>query len=173
MATVNQSYGTYTALTVTNLHSLATDVAEPIVGWQSDKIDNQSSVKAIDYEIMVEIAAVDTAPANDKAIYIYAAPCITTDGGTTWKYTDPGDPDEVLDGVEDTCSVGANHNMKLLGVMAYNHQNMLLRGVYFLSNAFGQSMPDGFQIVITNGSGMTFKNADNIVAYRAITQTVA
>jgi len=173
MADIKQAYGSYTALTVTDLHSLATDVAEPYVGWASEKVDNQTSVKATDYEVMVEIAAVNTAPANDKAYYIYAAPCVTTDGGTTWKYCDSGDDSEVLDGNADTVGIGAVHNMKLLGVLAYNHQNMVLNGTFLLSNAFGQSMPDGFQIVIHNASGQTNAAAGNIVAYRAIYQTVA
>ena len=169
---VIQAYGSYTALTVTNLHSLASDDSEPYTGWQSGKVDNQSSVKAIDYEVMVEIAAVNTAPADDKAVYVYAAPCVTTDGGTTWKYTDPGYDDELLDGAEDTCSIGAAHNMKLLGVLSYNHQNMVLNGTFMLSSAFGASMPDGFQIVIHNNAGFTFAGSGNIVAYRAIKQNV-
>lgn len=173
MATATQLYGDYTAITVTNLHSLATDVAEPYVGWQSDRIDNQSSVKALDYEILVQIAAVNTAPANDKCFYIYAAPCITTNGGTTWIHSDAGDDSDVLDGVEGTCGIGTVNNMKLLGVLSYNHQNMDLKGVFNLSNAVGQSMPDGFQIVIHNASGLTTAASGNLVAYRTIKNTIA
>lgn len=173
MAEIKLAYGSYTAMTVTNLHSLATDVAEPYAAWQSAKVDNQSSVKALDYEIMIEIAAVNTAPANDKAIYVYAVPCVSTDGGTTWKYADPGTNGDLLDGAEGTAQVGALHNMKPLGVLNYNTQNMVLNGTFMLSNAFGASLPDGFQIVIHNASGMQLAASGNIVAYRAITQTVA
>ena len=63
MATVNISYGAWTALTVTALQSLASSAT---AGWQSDRIDN-TSTKALDYEIMIKLPMANTAPANDKA----------------------------------------------------------------------------------------------------------
>ena len=35
MTTDNIAYGTYTAMTVTNLQSLANDAVDPFAGWQS------------------------------------------------------------------------------------------------------------------------------------------
>ena len=173
MAERKISYGTYTAMTVTNLHSLATDASAPFGGWQSDKIDNQTTTKAIDYEIMVEIAAVNTAPANDKAVYVYAAPCVTTDGGTTWKYSDNGGNSDLLDGAQGACDISEPNSMLLLGIIPYTVQNTVLNKTFFLSSSTGGSVPDGFQIVIRNSTGMTFAASANIVAYRAITETIA
>lgn len=172
MAEINQKYGSYTALTLTSLNSMASDVTEPYLGWQSDKIDLQTSLKCLDVEIMIELAAVNTAPANDKAVYVYIAPCWTTDGGTTWKYCDPGYGTDLLDGTVGTVNIGANHNMILLGVLNYNYQNMVLNGTFMLSSIF-QYLPDGFQIVIHNAAGFTIAASGNIVAYKPITQLVA
>jgi len=71
MSTDNISYGTYTAMTVTNLQSLAIDTADPFAGWQSARVDNQTTTKAVDYEIQILLSTAATAPANDKAIYVY------------------------------------------------------------------------------------------------------
>src|SRR5712692_4265791 len=88
MATqVTQSYGTYTAMTVTNLQSLASSAT---AGWQSARVDLQTSVQPLDVEIFVKLTTANTAPANDKAMYVYICPMITTDGGTTWLAADQG-----------------------------------------------------------------------------------
>lgn len=170
MATATQNYGTYTAMTVTNLHSLATDTADPFAGWQSDKVDNVASVKAQDYEILVEIAAVNTAPAGNKAVYVYAIPW--TYDGSAWHPADNGTATAPT-GSEGTMNISEPNNMRLLGVLSYTTQNSKLAGVFNLSNAFGSSMPDGFSIAIRNETGMTFAASANIVAYRAIKTDIA
>src|SRR4030042_3779160 len=145
MTTVNQEYGSYTASTVTNLQSLASSAT---AGWQSARIDNQTSVKALDYEIFVKLTTANTAPANDKAMYIYINSAMTTDGGTTWLDSDSGiDPDPV-DGVEGTVHIASPNNLKLLGVLAYTSQEDIVKGNFSLLNAVGGSMPDGFSIII-------------------------
>src|SRR3954452_3575070 len=85
--TNNVSYGSYTAVTVTNLQSLASSAT---AGWQSGRLDNSSSVKALDYQIFVKLTTANTAPANDQSAYVYISPAMTTDGGTTWLQTDQG-----------------------------------------------------------------------------------
>lgn len=169
MANVTQTYGSYTALTSTNLQSLADSAT---AGWQSDRVSNLST-KAEDYLIMVEIAAVNTAPADPKAIYVYAAPCMSTDGGTTWKYVDVGANSDNLDGAEGTVTIAEPNSLKQLGVIPYTTQNMVLNGQFSLKNAFGDSMPDGFQIVIINDSGMQLASSGNIVAYQSIAHAIA
>ena len=80
MAIQNISYGSKTVMTVTNLQSLANSAT---VGWQSDRVSNLST-KAIDYEIFVKLTTANTAPANDRAMYVWMCPFYTTDAGTTW-----------------------------------------------------------------------------------------
>jgi hypothetical protein len=169
MAAVNLAYGNYTAITVTALQSLASSAT---AGWQSARLDNQTSVKALDYEIFVKLTTANTAPANDKAMYVYINSAMTTDGGTTWLDSDSGIDTDPVDGAEGTVNIASPNNLKLLGILAYTSQEDIVKGNFALSNAVGQSMPDGFSIIILNYSGAALSTAC-VVAYRAITKTVA
>lgn len=169
MATTNsQSYGSYTAMTVTNLQSLASSAT---AGWQSARVDNQTSVKALDYEIFVKLTSANTAPANDKAMYVYISPAITTDGGTTWLHADQGTT-TLPTGTEGTTTIASPNDLKLLGVLSYTTQQMVCQGSFLLSSALGQSMPDGFSIIIVNFSGAALSTSC-VVAYRALNITNA
>ena len=167
MSVVNISYGTYTALAVTALQSLA---SSQTVGWKSGLIDNQTSTKALDYEFFIKLTTANTAPANDKAAYIWLCPAITTNGGTTWLYSDGGTATLPTDG-DASYTIANPNNLKLLGVLSYTTQNMTMQGSFNVSNVVGQSIPDGFLIIITNFSGAALSTGC-IVAYRAITQTI-
>jgi len=168
MAIVNIAYGAYTAVTVTALQSLASSAT---AGWRSGLIDNQTSVKAIDYEIFVKLTTANTAPANDKAAYVYVVPAMTTDGGTTWLLSDQGTA-TLPTTSEGTTTIASPNNMKLLGVLSYTTQQMIMQGSFNLSGAVGQSMPDGFDIIITNFTGAALSTAC-VVAYRSITNVIA
>jgi hypothetical protein len=48
---------------------------------------------------------------------------------------------------------------------------MVCQGVFNLSSAVGQSMPDGFSIIIVNYSGAALATGC-VVAYRTIAQTL-
>ena len=171
MATVNIAYGTYVALTVTNLNSLASSAT---AGWQSARIDNQTSVKALDYEITIKLDMANTAPANDKAVYVYISPAVTTDGGTTWLQADGGTT-TLPSGSEGTYTIAGvttTNNLDLLRALAYTTADQVIQGTMRLSDLY-DTMPDGFSIIIVNYSGAAVAASGNIVAYRAITQTVA
>jgi hypothetical protein len=163
--TNKESFGSYTAMTVTNLQSLASSAT---AGWQSARVDNQTSVLALDYEIFVKLTTANTAPANDKAAYIYACPMITTDGGTTWLASDQGTT-TLPTGSEGTTTIASPNNLRLLGVLSYTTQNMTMQGMFRLSDA-GIYMPDGFSIIIVNFTGAALSTSC-VVAYRAINIT--
>lgn len=167
MATQNISYGTYTAVTVTNLQSMASSAT---AGWQSGRISNVST-KAIDYNIFVKLTTANTAPANDKAAYVYISPAISTDGGTTWLQSDGGTA-TLPSGTEGTYTIASPNNLKLLGVLSYTTQQMVMQGSFSLSNAVGVSMPEGFSIIIINFTGAALSTSC-VVAYEAITNTIA
>lgn len=170
MATQNTSYGTYTAMTVTNLNSLANSAT---AGWQSARVDNQTSLKAMDYEVAVKLTMANTAPANDKAAYVYLSPAITTDGGTTWIHADGGTA-TLPSGSEGAYTIASPNDLTLLGALNYTTQNMVLQGVFLLSSVFGYgSIPDGFSIIIIDFTGAAISASGNIVAYRPITNTIA
>lgn len=166
MATVNIAYGSYTAVTVTNLQSLASSAT---VGWQSGRISNIST-KALDYNIFVKLTTANTAPANDKAAYVYVSPAMSTDAGTTWLHADQGTT-TLPTGTEGASTIANPNNLNLLGILSYTTQQMVMQGEFKLSGAVGVSMPEGFSIIIVNYTGAALSTAC-VVAYEAITQTV-
>jgi hypothetical protein len=167
MSTVKQEYGTYTAMTVTSLQSLASSIS---AGWQSDRVDLQTSVKPLDVEIFVKLTTANTAPANDKAMYVYICPMITTDGGTTWLVSDQGTT-TLPTGTQGTTTIATPNNLKLAGVLSYTTTQMVCQGSFNLSTAVGLSMPDGFSIIILNFSGAALSTSC-VVAYRTITNSI-
>lgn len=167
MASENIAYGSYTAVTVTNLQSMA---SSQTAGWQSGRISNVST-KAIDYNIFVKLTTANTAPGSDKAAYVYISPAMSTDAGTTWLQTDGGTA-TLPSGSEGTYTIANPNDLKLLGVLNYTTQQMVLQGAFSLSNAVGNSMPEGFQIIIVNYTGAALSTSC-VVAYEAITRTIA
>lgn len=167
MATQNISYGSTVVMTVTNLQSLANSAT---VGWQSDRVSNLST-KAIDYEIFVKLTTAATAPASDKAMYIWLCPWYTSDGGTTWFAASQGTT-TLPTGTQGASTIAQPHNLRLLGILNYTTTSMACQDLLLLSNAFGSSMPDGFSIIITNFSGANLSTGC-IVDYTPITYTIA
>jgi hypothetical protein len=169
MAIVTQNYGTITsAMTITNLNSLANSQT---VGWQSDRISNLTT-KAIDYEIFVKLTMANTAPANDKAVYVYICPFYTTDSGTTWYASSQGTT-TLPTGTQGSTTIAIPNNLKLIGVLNYTTQNMVLQDTFLVSNGFGNMMPDAFSIIIINYTGAAVSASGNIVAYTPLKVTIA
>lgn len=148
MATQRPSYGATTVMTVTNLQSLASSAT---AGWQSARVSNLSTL-ATDYEIMVKLTTANTAPANDKAMYVFICPFYTTDGGTTWFASSQGTT-TLPTGSEGTTTIASPHNLRLLGILNYTTQQMVVQDTFLLSNCMGNRMMDGWSIIIINFSG--------------------
>jgi hypothetical protein len=169
MTEVKQAYGTYTALTVTNLQSLAIDTADPYAGWQSARVSNLTAL-AIDYEITVDLSTAATAPANDKSAYIYVVPWISTDGGTTWICGGNFSTTTLPTGSEGTASITDPNSMYGPIAVPYIITSQRIQRNFRLSELFNGALPDGFSIVIRNNCGAAF-GTGCVVAYRAITYT--
>jgi hypothetical protein len=165
MATQKIQYGTSTAMTTTTLNTLANSAT---VGWQSDRVSNLSTL-ATDYEIFVKLTMANTAPANDKAAYIWICPWYTTDGGSTWLPASQGTT-TVPTGSQGASTIAQPHNLRLLGVLNYTTQFMPIQDSFLLSNAFGNTIPDGFSIIITNFTGAAVTAAT--VAYTPLNNTL-
>lgn len=169
MATVTQNYGTITAaMTITNLNSLASSAT---AGWQSDRVSNLTT-KAIDYEIFIKLTMSNTAPASDKAVYVYICPFYTTDSGTTWFASSQGTA-TLPTGTQGTTTIASPNNLKLMGVLNYTTQNMVLQDTFLISNAFGNMVPDGFSIIVINFTGSAVSSSGNIVAYTPLKNTIS
>ena len=162
------SEGSYTALTVTALSGLASSAT---AGWQSDRIDNQTTTKALDYEIFIKIPMTTTAPANDKCVYVLVSAAMTSDG-SNWLQADCGST--VLptgtQGTITTASISTSvTNLKMLGILQVPTAAMVVQGSFLLSNAVGNYIPDGFSLILMNYSGAAVSSSSqSSIAYRAI-----
>lgn len=165
MATTTINYGTYTALTVTNLQSLANDATDPFGGWQSARVANHSTL-AMDYEVFIDLSTAATAAANDKASYAYIVPWITTDGGTTWVAGCNFGTTTLPTGTEGTASITEPNSLKFAQAMPYKDTSQRMQGSFSVAAVCG-FMPDGFSVVIRNCSGAALSTGC-VVAYRAV-----
>lgn len=165
--TTNTSKGTYTAMTVTNLQSLANDATDVYAGWQSARVDDQTSVDALDYEIFIDLSTAATAPANDQAAYVYVVPWITTDGGSTWVTGANFGTTTLPSGSEGTANMSDPNSMKGPYAVPYKITSQRMQTSFSLLQTIG-FIPDGWSLAIRNASGAALSTGC-VVAYRAIT----
>jgi hypothetical protein len=168
MTTDNIAYGTYTAMTVTNLQSLANDASDPFAGWQSARVDNQTSVKAIDYEVQILLSTAASAPANDKAVYVYVVPWIYD--GSAWTPAGNFSTTTRPTGSEGTASISDPNSMKGPLALPYYITSQPIDGFLTIGQMCGGVVPDGWSLAIRNCTGAAF-GTGCVVAYRAITYT--
>ena len=166
--TENISYGSYVAMTVTNLQSLANDSSDPFSSWQSARVDNLSSVKASDFEIQILLSTANTAPANDQAVYVYVVPWII-DGSSAWTPAANFGTTTRPTGSEGTASISDPNSMKGPIAIPYKVAQMPL-DVYFTIGQMCGTVPDGWSLAIRNCTGAALSTGC-VVAYRPITFT--
>ena len=164
MANIKLAYGTATAFTKTNANLANSATA----GWKSNSIDNTSNLYR-DALVGVELAAVNTAPANTKALYLFAYGLIE---GTA--YTSTGDG--TIDGSEGTVTfpnvTTLPSVLPLVAVIPYPVQNKAINaGPFSIARCFGGVLPDKWGLAMINDTGMTL-NVTNIY-YQEIYDTVA
>lgn len=169
MTTDNIAYGSYTALTVTNLQSLANDATDPFAGWQSDRVDNRSTL-ADDYELFVHLPTANTSPANDSAAYVYIIPW--THDGSAWRAGGNFGTTTLPTGVEGTASMSEPNSMKGPLQIPYKVAQQILQGAVTIGQFFGGVVPDGWSVAVRNCTGAAFSTGC-IVSYRPITWTNA
>jgi hypothetical protein len=160
MATIKTAFGAETTMTVTNLQSLANS---PTAGWQSDVVDNTTDLY-LDALVQVVLDFANTAPANDKAAYVFAY------GGLTTTYTNP------VTGTQGTITlttiVSTQQNLKLVGVLAYNTADEVVESQPLsVAAAFGGILPPKWGLVIMNYSGAALAAAGNTVKWRGVYAT--
>jgi hypothetical protein len=125
----------------------------------------------LDALVHCDFAAVNTAPANSKAIFLYAYALIDTAGSI---YTSTGDG--TIDGTEGTLTfpdiTAGAIVLPLLGVIPYPTQNKILRGGPFsVAACFGGVLPPKWGIAMINHTGMTLSPTS--IKYIEVYQTVA
>jgi len=165
MATTTINYGSYTAMTVTNLQSLANDSSDPFGAWQSARVSNVSTL-ALDYAVLIDLSTAATTAANDKASYVYIIPWMTTDGGTTWITGANFGTTTLPTGSEGTCSITEPNSMLLARSLPYKDTSQRMEGAFSIAAILGY-MPDGWSLAIRNCSGAALSTGC-VVAYRSI-----
>jgi hypothetical protein len=163
MSIISLNYGTSVTLASTALQSLANSAT---VGWQSARVDNTSN-KAVDYQVSLVTAPVNTAPANDKAVYVYAVPWYQDDAAAWIPGSDLGST-TLPTGTDVAATIVPGNGLRLVKVISYVTQNQPMLAQFNLSNVF-PSMPHGWSLVVINYSGITLAASGNIVKYTPIT----
>ncbi len=166
MSSITQTRGSVNSLAVTALNSVGNSAT---VGWKSVLVDN-TSAGALDFEVFVKLTMANTAPAAPKAAYVFICPAYYS--GSTWYYADGGTA--TLPTSADAAYTIATPNDLRMGMMLnYTKQQMVMQGSFMLSSLFGNSMPDGFLVIIINNTGAAIAGSGNIVSVTPITMTVA
>lgn len=170
MTTENIAYGTRVALAVTALQSLAIDTTDPYAGWQSDRVDNETTLKAIDFEVQILLSTAATAPANDKTVYVYLIPWMNNGG--TWTPMANFSTTTRPAGAEGTASMSDPNSMKLVAAIPYVITSQPLDAHFTVAAACGGIVPDGWSLALRNNCGAAL-GTGCVVAYRPITFTNA
>lgn len=166
MATLNnQDYGTWVAMAVTNLQSLAIDTSDPFAGWQSIRVDNQTTTKALDFEVGIHLPTAATAPANDLAAYAYIVPWIYD--GSTWACRGNFGTTTLPTGSEGTASISDPNSMAGPIAIPYKITSQILQRYFTIAQFFGGWMPDGWSLAIRNNCGAAFSTGC-VVEYRPL-----
>lgn len=161
-ADVKQALQSVQTLTVTNLHSLANSAT---AGWQSAEIDNTSNLY-LDSMVQVVLDFANTAAANSKCAYVFAA-----SGIETGKLSNPFSGSE---GTLTLVDVTANaQNARVLGIIPYTTTDEIAEGSPMsVATSCGGVMPPYWAVGIINHSGAALHSANNTVKYRGVYATV-
>lgn len=162
MSDVKQAFASAVSLTVTNLHSLASSAT---AGWQSAVVDNTTNLY-MDALVQVKVDFANTAPANSKALFVYAY-----GGVESGVYSNPASGSE---GAITLVDVTANaQNVRLIGVVPYTTQDEVAESSPMsVAAAFGGLLPPYWGVVIINHSGAALAASGNTVNYRPLYATV-
>ena len=161
-ADVKQALQAVQTLTVTNLHSKASSTT---AGWQGAEIDNTSNLY-LDQLVQVVLDFANTAPANSKCAYVFAAA-----GIETGKLSNPFSGSEgnltLLD-VTTTEQAAA-----LIGRVPYTTQDEVAEGrPMSVAAGYGGVLPPFWTVGIMNHSGAALAASGNTVKYRGVFATV-
>lgn len=161
-ADVKQALQALQSLTVTNLHSLASSAT---AGWQSAEIDNTSNLY-LDSLVQVVLDFANTAAANSKCAYVFAA-----SGLETGKLSNP------FSGTEGTLTltdVTTNaQNARLIGTVPYTTTDEIAEGSPMsVAGGNGGVHPPFWAVGIINHSGAALAASGNTVKYRGVYATV-
>lgn len=161
MADLKLAFSTVQTMTVTNLHSLANSAT---AGWQSGVVDNTSNLYE-DALVQVVLDFANTAPANEKAAFVYAY------AGLDTTYSNPASGTE---GAITVATIASNPTcFRQIGAIPYTTQDEVAESSPMsVAAAFGGVLPPKWGIVIMNYSGAALAASGNSVTWRGVYHTV-
>jgi hypothetical protein len=154
---IKQVFGTSTGITIT-LASLASSAT---AGRESAAVDNSSNLY-VDALVTVTIDLAAGAPANDQAVYVYAA---ASEDGTT--YTDNAT------GSDAAITLRTPTNLRVIGIINTPVDGAVYTQVMSVAQAFGGILPRKWSIVVRNYSGQAFHSSGNSASYTGVYANVA
>lgn len=160
-------------LDLTSFNSLASSAT---AGWSSQAIDNSSNLY-LDYMAAVKFASVATAPASDKAFYMYGATSLnTTDLPTTGASSGNIVPSSTTTAAALTFpSVSTLQSLlPLITAVPYPVSTITNQTpLYTVARAFGGLIGLFLWLPMVNFSGMAIAASGNSYKYRGVYNTVA
>lgn len=168
MAIQNIAYGTHVAMTVTNLQSLATDASDTFTAWQSDRVDNRTTL-ADDYEIYFNCPMPNAAAGGDQMAYIYVVPWVHN--GSAWAACGNFGTATVPTGTEGTAVMSDPNSMRGPIPVPFKINSQPLSAYFTLGDLFPYGIPDGWSLAFRNNTGQALSTGC-VVGYRPITFTV-
>lgn len=148
---IDASFGSNTALTVTNLQSLADEGY-----WQSATIDN-GTVKGTWMEIFLTIVTTTTAGDANGAVIVFLAG--STDGGTDFAGGATGSEGTFAD----TANLDHRH-MRRVGMRSCDASETTARTYKY--HFLVKDLPEDFTLVVKNESGTTLASSGCACEYR-------
>jgi hypothetical protein len=166
MADRKLAYAASSALTVTNLHSVASS-ATHVAGWESAEVDNSTN-KYLDYLISGKLVLGNSATAGEIQVYIVA------------KIDDSEWPD-VIDGTESTETWTTTTIRDAGAVLAFSCATRADPGTddtypirpFSVASLFGGVCPEKFVVFIAHSTGVNLAAAGNEVHVKGIYETSA
>ena len=156
-------YDSTWTITALDTAGLAAKANSATVGWQSDTVGFRQH-KATDMKLGVKISFANTAPANDKACYIYACPWWYD--GTNWYAASQGTT-TLPTGANGTTTIASPNDLVLLGVLSYTTQNQVCQKQFMLSSIF-PIMPDAVSFIVINYTGAAIHTSGNLLYYSLV-----
>lgn len=157
---------TYSAVQTVTVTALNSNTSSTTAAWASGEIDNTTDLY-LDALVQVVLDFANTAPANDKATYVYAY-----GGLETGVLSNP--ISGTLGDVTLTDITTTGQNIRLMGVMPYNTADEAVESSPMsVANAFGGVLPPFWGIVVIDYTGAAIAASGNTVKWRGITITTA
>lgn len=163
MSNIKAAYASTVTMTVTNLHSLANSAT---AGWQSAVVDNTSDLY-LDALVTVVCDFANTAPANNRQVYVFAY-----GGIESGVYSNPASGTQGTITLVDVSTTP--QNLRLIGTLPYTTTDEVAESSPLsVAAAFGGVLPPYWGLAIINYSGAALAASGNTVKYRPVYSTVA